>query len=72
MNLVRMALPFVQRLLPLLDGNIGSAVSNLLTPHPQPPAAHPPVNIEPIENGLAELQTSIATCATRLPSKIPR
>jgi hypothetical protein len=57
MGLLRMALPFVQRLLPLLDGNIGSAVSNLIAPHPQPPAAHPPVNIEPIENGLAELQT---------------
>jgi hypothetical protein len=60
MNLVRMVLPFVQRMLPLLDGNIGTAVSNLLShqpQHPQPPVAHPPVNIEPIENSLAELQT---------------
>jgi len=57
MSVLRMAMPFVQRILPLLDGHIGSAVTNLLTPHPQPPAAHPPVNLEPIENGLAELQT---------------
>jgi hypothetical protein len=54
---LRAALPFVQRILPLLDGNIGSAVSNLLAPphHPAPPP--PPVNLAPIEEGLAELQT---------------
>ena len=31
---LRSALPFVQRLLPLLDGNIAATVSNLLAPHP--------------------------------------
>ncbi len=38
---IRAALPWVQKILPLLDGNIGSAVSNMLAPHhhPQPPAA---------------------------------
>ena len=36
MGILRMAIPFVQRILPLLDGNIGTAVSNILTPHPQP------------------------------------
>jgi hypothetical protein len=52
---LRSALPFVHRILPLLDGNVGTAVSNLLTPHPpvQPPA--PPVNLEPLENGIAQL-----------------
>ena len=54
---IRAALPFVQRILPLLDGNIGTAVSNILTPHPQMPPPPPPVNLEPIEDGLAELQT---------------
>ncbi|MGO9775485.1 MAG: hypothetical protein ACLQGT_06895 [Terracidiphilus sp.] len=56
---VRLALPLVQRLLPLLDGNVGSAVSNLLTPHApaHPPAT--PVNLEPIENGLAEVQVEL-------------
>jgi len=57
---IRAALPFVQRILPLLDGNIGTAVSNLLAPHhrlPPPPPPPPPVNLAPIEDGLAELQT---------------
>jgi hypothetical protein len=54
---LRAALPFVQRILPLLDGNIGTAVSNILTPHHHAPPPPPPVNLAPIENGLAELQT---------------
>jgi len=53
---LRAALPFVQRILPLLDGNIGTAVSNVLTPYPQMPPPPPPVDMEPIEDGLAELQ----------------
>jgi hypothetical protein len=56
MGAVRLAIPLVQRLLPLLDGNVGSAVSNLLNPHPQAPPPPPPVNLAPIEDGLAELQ----------------
>ncbi|MFP5209601.1 MAG: hypothetical protein ACLGRW_09960 [Acidobacteriota bacterium] len=52
---LRMAVPFVQRLLPLLDGKIGTAVSNLLIPPPQP--APPPVNLAPIGDGLTDLQT---------------
>lgn len=56
---LRSALPFVQRLLPLLDGNIASAVSNLLTPHAHPPAPPPSAKLDlvPLEDGLAELQT---------------
>jgi hypothetical protein len=55
---IRAALPFVQRILPLLDGNIGAAVSNMLTPHhhaplPPPPA---PVNLVPLQESLADLQ----------------
>jgi hypothetical protein len=56
---LRAALPFVQRILPLLDGNIGTAVSNLLIPHhrlPPPPPPPPPVNLAPLEDGLAQLQ----------------
>lgn len=53
---LRTVLPHLLRLLPLLDGNVGSAVSNLLNPpQPSPPPA-PPVDLTPIENGLAELQ----------------
>jgi len=56
-NAIRAALPFVQRILPLLDGNIGTAVPNMLAPqhHPTPPP--PPVNLATITDGLAELQT---------------
>lgn len=60
-NAIRMALPFVQRILPLLDGNIATAVSNILAPHPhqhqQPPAQQPSVDLVHVEDGLAELQT---------------
>lgn len=56
-NILRQAMPFVQRLLPLLDGNIGSAVSNVLTQRPHPPAPpQPPVNLAPLQGGLAEIQ----------------
>jgi len=54
---LRLALPFVQRLLPLLDGNIATTVSNILNPHPHPPPTHPPVYLVPLEDGLSELQT---------------
>lgn len=56
---LRAALPFVQRMLPLLDGNIVTAVSNILAPHHHAPTTPPPppVNLAPIEQGLADLQT---------------
>ena len=56
LGILRMALPFVHRILPLIDGNIGTAVSNLLTAHPQPPPQHQPINLEPLKNGLSDLQ----------------
>jgi len=54
---LRLALPFVQKLLPLLDGNLGTTVSNILSPHAhsQPPAPAQPVDLTPLEDGLAEL-----------------
>lgn len=51
---VRTAMPFVQRMLPLLDGNVAGAISNVLTPQPKPA---PPINLAPIEEGVAALQT---------------
>ncbi len=56
----RSFLPIVQRILPLLDGNVASAVSNLLAPRPHSPQASAPppkVDLEPLEDGLAALQT---------------
>ncbi len=55
---LRLALPFVQKVLPILDGNLGAAVSNILTPRPQaPPPLPAQVDLEPIENSLADLRT---------------
>ena len=56
--MLRSALPFVQRLLPLLDGNIATTVSSLLAPRPHPQAQpQAKLDLAPIEDGLAELQT---------------
>jgi hypothetical protein len=59
MSALRSALPLVQRILPLLDGNIASAISNLVAPHPHPQtsAPAPKVDLAPIEGGLTALQT---------------
>jgi len=54
MNILKQALPFVKGLLPLLDGTIGAAISNLITARPHtPPAA---VDIAPVQNQITELQ----------------
>jgi hypothetical protein len=55
-NVFRAAMPLVQRVLPLLDGNVGAAVSNLMAPRPQTTPPPPPVNLVPIESGMARLQ----------------
>ena len=52
----KQAVPFVQKLLPLLDGQIATAVANLLTARPHTPPPPPRVDLQPIENGLADLQ----------------
>ncbi|MDE3188133.1 MAG: hypothetical protein KGM96_11525 [Acidobacteriota bacterium] len=52
MDLVRIAMPLVQKLLPLVEGNVASAVSNVLAPRPQAPH---PVNLEPIEDALVKM-----------------
>jgi hypothetical protein len=57
MNVLKMAMPLVQRILPLLDGNLGTALSNMLSSQIHKPAAPINVNLAPIEDGLAELQT---------------
>ncbi len=56
-NFFRTVMPIVQRLLPLLEGNVLTAVSNVLTPRPQAPPPAPKVDLAPLETGLAELQT---------------
>jgi hypothetical protein len=57
MNLFRTVMPIVQRLLPLLEGNVLTAISNVMTPRPQAPQPAPKVDLAPLESSLAELQT---------------
>ncbi len=57
MNAVRAVMPVVQRLLPLLEGNVLTAISNVLTPRPQAPPPTPKIDLAPLENSLTELQT---------------
>ena len=54
MGLLKQAAPFVARLLPLIEGNVTGAVSNLLSPRPHPPA--PPVDLAPVHDQLSEIQ----------------
>jgi hypothetical protein len=57
MNAVRMAMPIVQKLLPLLDGSIGTAIAGFLTPRPHPQQSPAPkVDLAPLQEGLTELQ----------------
>jgi len=63
-GVIRQAIPIVQKLLPLLDGNFGTAISNILHPPPPPPAPTtalaPPaparVDLGPLKENIAELQ----------------
>jgi len=69
-NAVRASLPFIQRILPLLDGNVGTAVSNLMAPPPHrpppPPPPAPPVNLAPLEEGISSLQAQQGELRTQI------
>ena len=49
---VRTVAPVVQKVLPLLDGNVASVVSNILAPRLEAPR----VNLEPIENAMTKMR----------------
>jgi len=54
---IRSALPLLQKLLPLLDGNVLATLMALMAPSSQPQALPKPVDLKPVEGGLAELKT---------------
>ncbi len=56
LGVMKQAVPFVQRLLPLLDGQIATTVANLLATRPHTPPPAPKVDLQPLEHGLTELQ----------------
>jgi hypothetical protein len=53
---IRTMLPLLQKMLPLLDGNVASVVANLLAPR----LLAPQVDMHPIEAGLARLREDLA------------
>jgi len=56
-NSVRSTLPFLQKLLPLLDGNVATSVATLLS-HPQQPVVQSaPTDLAPIESHLVAVKT---------------
>lgn len=65
---MRSAIPIVQRLLPLLDGNFATVLSSLVSQQPHHPPPPPPVRVdlEPINRGLAEVRDSQRELKTQL------
>jgi hypothetical protein len=51
----RVVLPVVQKMLPLLEGNVVSTAANLLTPSPRP------VDLEPVKGAIGKLQAEHRT-----------
>jgi hypothetical protein len=62
----RMILPIVQRVLPLLEGNLGTAIVSLLAPRAHSQPAPPKIDLVPIERGLAALQSQHAVLRDQL------
>lgn len=66
MSVMKQAMPFVQKLLPLIDGNIVTAVANLFAPRPHvnPPSA--PVDLAPVHAQMTELQAQTLDLRTQM------
>ena len=58
---IRTVVPLMQKLLPLLDGNVASVVANLLAPR----LLSPQVDLHPIEAGVARLREDLAAIQAR-------
>jgi hypothetical protein len=52
---IRTVVPFVQKVLPLLDGNVALAVANLLAPR----LLAPPVDLHPVEQSVAKMRAEL-------------
>lgn len=53
MTILKQAMPFVQKLLPLLEGNVASAIANVFAARPH---HTPPVDLTPVRHQVSELQ----------------
>lgn len=56
MGILKQAAPFVARLLPLIDANMGSAIANLFTGRQHSAPTPVTVDLAPVKNQLADLQ----------------
>ena len=56
MSVLKQAMPFVQKLLPLIDGNLATVVAGLLAPRPHTAPPPPTVDLTPVHSQLTELQ----------------
>jgi hypothetical protein len=57
MAVLKQAMPFIQKLLPLIDGNFGAAIANMFASRPH---AAPPVDLSPVNNKVSDLQVQQA------------
>ncbi len=57
MGALKQAVPFIQRLLPLIDANIANAAAGGSASRPSAPASSSRIDLQPIESGVTELQT---------------
>ena len=66
MGVLKQAMPFVQKLLPLIDGNFATAMANLFAPrtHITPPS--PPVDLAPVHTQITELQAQNQDLRTQM------
>ncbi|KAA6461788.1 hypothetical protein DYQ86_09005 [Acidobacteria bacterium AB60] len=65
MSVLKQAMPFVHKLLPLIDGNIATAVANLFAPrtHGTP---SPTVDLAPVQTQITELQAHSQDLRTQM------
>ena len=66
MNVFRTILPIAQKVLPLLDGNFGTAIANLLAPRAHLQPAPPKVDLAPIEHSLVQMQSQYLAMGDQL------
>jgi len=66
MRALTAALPLLQRLAPMLEGNILSALANVIAPMPHAPPPPKPVNLSSLEEGVGELKAQHRELRTQL------
>ena len=70
MGMLKQAMPFVQKLLPLIDGNFATAVANLFAPRPHMTSPQAPLDLAPVHTQITELQTHTQDLRTQMPPGI--